>query len=217
MLKKYRKLSKGEFITVGVDTSAGGTDYTCAQFVSRQNNDVPYIYHSKEMTTALTNQLPQVLEDIHGVTGVRPLVAYERNNGGVFEIERLSAMNRLNKYTIYQAPNYGRVDNPDPVKLGWDTNTATRPKMLSDLKDIIDHKVLRIYDKPTVSELLAFVIVQTSSSWKAQAESGAHDDTVMALAIAVQLYLYGKEPTAENILEAGYFGEEGLFTNDGFY
>jgi hypothetical protein len=60
--------------------------------------------------------------------------------------------------------------------------------MLQELKDSVDTRLLSIYDKPTITELFSFIVSQTSSSWKAQAEQGAHDDLVMALSIAWQLY-----------------------------
>ena len=56
------------------------------------------------------------------------------------------------------------------------------------LKEAIDNRLLTIWDKPLINEMFAFIISQTSSSWKAQAEQGAHDDLIMALAIAWQLY-----------------------------
>lgn len=217
MVKKYRKLTKGEFITVGVDTAIGGNDYTSAQFVSKTRNDVPMVYCSRNTTVDLTNQLPSVLEGIYDVTGIKPLVAYERNNGGVFELERLASMNRNGKYSIFEMPTYGSVDNAEPHKIGWDTNTATRQKMLQDLKDIIDHRILEIYDEDTVKEMFSFVIVQGSTTWKAQAEVGAHDDRIMALAIACQLYLYSKAPNIERIIDVSDFPKNDLFDKDGFY
>jgi hypothetical protein len=60
--------------------------------------------------------------------------------------------------------------------------------MLSMLKDAIDNRVIKIYDRPTVNEMFSFVQVRTSSSWRAQAESGAHDDLIMSLAGAWQMY-----------------------------
>lgn len=60
--------------------------------------------------------------------------------------------------------------------------------MLSMLKEAIDNRLITIYDKPTVNEMFSFIVSQTSSSWKAQAEQGAHDDLIMALAGAWQLY-----------------------------
>lgn len=60
--------------------------------------------------------------------------------------------------------------------------------MLGQLKEAVDKRLIGIYDKQTVDELFSFIVSQTSSSWKAQAESGAHDDLVMALAGAWFIY-----------------------------
>lgn len=197
--RQYRNLTEGEHILVFADTSAGAKDYSAVQFISRQKLDVPLVYHSKRMATDMTNSLFPVLEKIYDLTGVKPLVAYERNNGGVFEMERLASLNRANKFDIFKMPTYGKwMDNEDSVKLGWDTNTATRPKMLADLKDALDKQVLTVYDRYTIEELFSFVITKTSSSWKAQAEKGAHDDLVMSLAGAWQMYQYAKEYSGFN-------------------
>jgi hypothetical protein len=135
----------------------------------------------------MTNRLFEVLEKIYDVTGVAPVVAYERNNGGVFELERLASLNRLNKFRIYVAKNVGNLDNATGSKIGWDTNTATRPMMLAEIKEAIDKQLITIYDKATLTEMFSFILAQTSSTVKAQAEKGAHDDLIMSLAIAWQL------------------------------
>jgi hypothetical protein len=147
----------------------------------------------------MTNELYPFLNDIYDQTNQRPVIAYERNNGGVFEMERLASMNRDGKFKVFKMPTVGRTEAPESVRLGWDTNSATRPAMLQQLKDAIDKKVLRIYDKATIEEMFSFVEVKTSSSWKAQAEAGAHDDLIMSLAIAWQLYQMEKpEQTVQN-------------------
>ena len=61
--------------------------------------------------------------------------------------------------------------------------------MLQDLKDAIDNKIPTIHDKPTISELYSFVLVQTNTTVKAQAEHGAHDDLVMSLAGVWQMHI----------------------------
>lgn len=190
MLRRYRSYQPGEFYVVGVDTSWGGTDYCVAQFLSKTNLDVPVVYHSKVLATEMTPLIHAELERIYDETKVRPVVAFERNNGGVAELERLATLNRNSKYIIYQEKKgVGTLDEVEPsTKLGWTTSSASRPTMLQALKECIDNKLLRIYDKPTINEMFAFIVSQTSSSWKAQAEVGAHDDLIMALAIAWQLY-----------------------------
>jgi hypothetical protein len=197
MLKKYRNLDQGEFVVVGVDTAAGGSDYCAAQFISKTHLDVPIVYHEHTLASEMTPVLQGELERIYDITQVQPVVAYERNNGGVFELERLALLNRLGKYKIFSMPQYGGVHNQQPSKIGWDTNTATRPKMLSDLKECIDGHLIKLYDKKTIEEMFSFIVVQTTTTWKAQAEQGSKDDLVMSLAIAWQLY-QSQEPTQTN-------------------
>lgn len=197
MFRHYRSYQPGEFIVVGVDTSWGGTDYCAAQFLSKTSLDVPTVYHSKSLATEMTPQIHNELERIYDETKVKPVVCLERNNGGVAEIERLATLNREGKYRIYvEKKNVGSTDSTeDTVKLGWTTSSATRPVMLSMLKEAIDAQLIRIYDKPTINEMFSFIVSQTSTSWKAQAEQGAHDDLIMALAIAWQLYQTERPPT----------------------
>lgn len=196
MLNQYRKLDRDEFIVVGVDTAAGGTDYCAAQFLSKTRLDVPIVYHQHTLASEMTPTLMTELEYIYDETGVMPVIAYENNNGGIFELERLASLNRKNKYKIFTMPTYGSITNPQSSKLGWNTNTATRPKMLADLKECIDGHLIKIYHKRTIEEMFSFIITQTSTTWKAQAESGGHDDLVMSLAIAWQLYQSEQAPQA---------------------
>lgn len=221
MFRQYRKIESGEQILAGYDLAMGGPDYSAVQFFSKTKLDVPLVYHAQAIATEATNELVPVLEKIHDATGVSPIIAPERNSGGVFEIERMVAMNRLNKYQIYmEQVGIGSIDNPAPKRYGWTTSTATRSKMLEDLKHAIDHQLIRIYDKPTVNEMFAFVIKQTSSAWKAQAETGAHDDLIMALAIAYQLHLDDRlaiKSEAEWSRAIEDLPDENLFGRRGFY
>lgn len=188
--RRYRPYRTGEFFVVFCDTSWGGLDWSAGQFLSKSYLDVPVVYHSKALATEMTPLIHRELEIIHDQTGVQPVVAFERNNGGVAEIERLAALNRQGKYRIYvEKMKTGTTESTqDSTKLGFTTTSATRPTMLSMLKEAIDNKLITIYDKPTINEMFSFIISQTSTSWKAQAEQGAHDDLIMALAGAWQLY-----------------------------
>lgn len=188
MFRQYRPIEAGEAFVIAADTSSGVGDYCAAQFISKTKIDVPLVYHEKTIATNMTNILFPLLERLYEKTNVKPTIAYERNNGGNFEMERLASMNRLGKFEIFKMPTIGRENPPDGVRYGWDTNTATRPAMLGQLKEAIDNKVLRIYDKPTIEEMYSFIVVTTSTARKAQAEAGFFDDLVMSLAIAWQLY-----------------------------
>lgn len=214
MFRRYRQFQPGEFVVVGADTATGLGDYCAAQFLSKSKLDVPVVYHSKSIATDMTPLIHMELEKVYDQTQVTPVVAFERNNGGVFEMERLATLNRNGKYKVFIMPTYGTTENADAKKLGWDTNTATRPKMLQDLKQAIDNQLVRVYDKPTVTEMFSFIVQRTTSSVKAQAEANAHDDLIMSLAIAWQLQQMEEPPPRHDEF---VMVDEGTFDRDGFY
>ena len=198
MFRTYRQLQQNEFVVVAVDTAAGMGDYTAAQYLSHTKLDVPIVFHSKTTTSDFMSQLALSLNKIFDITKVQPVVAIERGNGGAFLIDRLAAINHLQKYKLFEMVKYGAISEGLPTVYGWDTNSVTRPKMLQDLKEVVDKKALAIYDKQTISEMYSFVLTQSNSFTKAQAERGAHDDLVMSLAIAFQMYQICKPPVPLN-------------------
>jgi hypothetical protein len=187
--RRYREYRRGEFIVIFADTASGGSDYCAGQFLSKTYLDIPTVYHTNVTATEMTPAIKDEAEYIFDVTGVKPVVAYERNNGGMFEMDRLNSLNRLQKYRIYTLktidPKGVLVDSG---KFGWDTNSATRPKMLADGKDMIEKHLINIYDRPTVTEMFSFVVVKHNNNWKAEAEVGEHDDLLMALFGVWQMY-----------------------------
>lgn len=186
MFRRYRQYQKGEFIIVACDTSSGGGDYSCAQFLSKTNLDVPTVFHSKLTATEMTPQIALELEKIYKETGVKPVVAYETNNGGIFELQRLATLNRNGDWVMYTQKTLGTTEGMEQTeKYGFSTNSATRPAMLQLLKEAIDNQLITIYDKPTINEMFSFIV---KPNGKAEAEQGAHDDLVMSLAIAWQMY-----------------------------
>lgn len=62
---------------------------------------------------------------------------------------------------------------------GFRTTTKTRKQILQTLKLFIENDKLEINDKDTINELMQFILINN----KYQADEGAHDDTVMSLAI----------------------------------
>lgn len=186
--KQFRPFQRGEFILAGIDPSHGGGDNTAGQFLSHKWLDVPLVYHSPMTITAVTPLLHDELTRISRETGVAPVVAYETNNGGDFEFERLGRLNRYGDYKLYSMKQLDPYMKKliDTGKLGWNTNTATRPKMLQELKDAIEGRLLHLYHRATVDEMFSFIV--NPKTGKAEAEELAHDDLVMALAIAWQLY-----------------------------
>lgn len=195
---EFRKLKPGEFVLIFADTAWGGGDFCAAQFLSKTHIDVPRVFHKKCLASEMTPIIHQQAEEIFDITGVPPVVCYERQNGGIAEIQRIATLNRLGKYSVYRQPSPpGMAKASWTNKLGWDTSSLTRPVMLSMLKECLDNKLLRVYHAPTITEAYSFVEKQTPNGWKPQAESGAHDDLIMSLAGAWQLYQTQQPPEVE--------------------
>jgi hypothetical protein len=187
MFRQFRRIEPGEVFAIGSDLAGGGGDYSVSQFYSITNFDVPLVYSSLKLGSEMISNLFPVLEKIADLTGYKPLIGIERQFGGLFEAERLAALNRKGKFEVFKMPVYGEGVSEEGNKYGWDTNSATRPEMLQNLKTAIDKRVIKVYDKQTIEECYSFIESKTSSGWKAQAERNAHDDHVMSLAIALKI------------------------------
>jgi hypothetical protein len=190
MFKQWRPLNKGEFILVFVDTAGEGSDWNAGQFLSRGSLDIPITLGHEGSIVDVTPKLKDALEWVYDQTGVKPVVCYETNNGGGYELQRLERLNTYQKYTMYHQyqlnPITKKLEKSD--KLGWNTNSATRPVLLQGVEDAVNNHLVTIYNPVTVTQMFSFVKHKTPSGWRAEAESGAFDDEIMSLGGVWQLY-----------------------------
>lgn len=189
MFRQYRKIEKGEFILAGGDCSQGGSDSNACQFYSATKLDVPLVYHARGVASQMTPRIYHVLNKIADVTGVKPVVGFERQMGGASEMDRLNVLNHHMKYKCFLMPVIGseakageRTD-----KLGFDTNPLSRPIIVGGLKEVIDVNGIGIYDQKTVDEISIFIEGPTG---KPEAASGGHDDLVISLGGARWMSLF---------------------------
>lgn len=199
MFRQYRKIEKGEHFVIFGDCAQGGGDYNACQFLSKTKLDVPLVYHAHGVAAQMTTECQPVFEKIYDATGIKPTIAFERQMGGASEMDRLSAMNRLGKYKIFVMKYPGQQEATDSNKLGYDNTSATRATLCSDLQDIIDNRVISVYDEPTIEELRNFIKVYRAGKWQGEAEGKGKrgtngkvigtDDLVISLGGVVQLHL----------------------------
>lgn len=114
-----------------------------------------------------------------------PLFAYERNNvGGLHLDDRV-----MNYPNLYHKRSSDQPDNESiRASVGWHTNSSTRPDMMDALEDWaleLRDNPERFYDTELHEECKTFVWNGSAEKW--EAESGAHDDLVMALAGALTI------------------------------
>lgn len=114
------------------------------------------------------------------------LVGVEVNNHGLSTIQKL----RDTFYTnLYKREKGYDEDFEEPTSnLGWKTDVKTKRLALDDLTIIIREGLNEDVDKVFIEEAFAFV---RDDRGRMGAEKGAHDDTVMAKAIAFQLFHWG--------------------------
>ena len=105
------------------------------------------------------------------------LLAPEVNNHGIATCGRLADNGYPNLYV--------REEKKDGVNYGWETKRKSKIEMINALKHALTSLDVKINSKDTLDELKSFVYLDTRNDMGAQA--GAHDDTVMSLAIAVTL------------------------------
>lgn len=191
MFRQYRIIEKGEFFVVGGDCSQGGEDKNVAQFLSTSKLDVPLVYSSRGVAAQMTPNLITMAERLFDITGVPPCIGLERNMGGSSEMERLRVLNRSQKYSLFVMPVIGDTDDKDTKKLGWDTTTLTRPILTGDLKNSVDVHGITIYDEETIKELFWFIL---NRQGKPEAMKGKHDDHVISLGVALQMYQHAQKP-----------------------
>lgn len=198
MFRQYRNIEKGEFIIIAGDCSQGGADDNFTQFFSKTKLDIPLVYQKKGVAAEMTTAIYPVLNRLFEVTGVKPLVAFERNNGGASEMQRLDVLNREGKYDLYKMITTGTAKTEverTTEKLGWDTNTATRPTMLGDWKVAFDGRLVTIYDQETLDQHKSFIV---NKRGKPEAANNQRDDAVIACAIAWQIHQMSAIPSTSS-------------------
>ncbi len=113
-------------------------------------------------------------------------IGVESNNHG---LTTLKAIQRLDYYNIFFMKSFDKISDKITQKIGWQTNARTKPLMIDKLAEFIREKWIGIKWKLFVDECLTYVIEDNGST---NAQDGCHDDTVMAMAILLQLLLEGK-------------------------
>lgn len=181
MLRLFRDIKQGEFFVVFGDCAQGGSDSNFVQFLSKSSQDFPLVLQARDVAAAMTPILHQTLEWLYDQTKVKPVVALERNNGGASEMDRLQKMNVNQKYILY----YTRKDGLPTDRLGYTTDSVTRPKLIGDWKVAFDTNQFRIYDEETIKQHRTFI---TNKRDRPEAAPNTHDDAVISCAGAYQLY-----------------------------
>ena len=151
---------------IGVDPAGGGAlgDYACAQVIERSSGI--------QCAELLGHFTPRELARRVAALGREygdALIAVERNNHGHAVLAHL--IDGEGCANLYE----------EKGQAGWQTNAATRPRMIEHLAVLLGRNPELFFSRRLLQECRTFVRHADSSSGAA---GGAHDDSVLAMAIA---------------------------------
>ena len=152
---------------IGVDPAGGGSkgDYSCAQVIDRVSGMQCAELQGHFTPTELAAKVVEIARGYN-----EALIAVERNNHGG---EVLSWINMHEGYRNVYSDKKGE---------GWLTNAKSRPSMLTTLHLMLTQEPELFNSTRLLQECKSFV---RHPDGKTSAASGAHDDLVMAMAVAL--------------------------------
>lgn len=106
------------------------------------------------------------------------LVCPEINNHGHTTLNEL----KQHYWNIYRWQYFDRFGKQITDKLGWETNSGTRPLLCDYTAACVNAELLIIHSSELAKEMMSFI---KRSGLGGEADSGCHDDCVMAFMIAV--------------------------------
>lgn len=151
---------------IGADAAGGGTDgdFACAQVIDRKMGLQCAELHGHFPPQELASRVARLAREYNAA-----LIAVERNNHGHAVLAHLTTnLGYSNIYMQGQQP-------------GWLTSVASRPPMIENLAALLSEAPERFSSQRLLTECRTFVRKPDGAP---AAASGAHDDCVMAMAIA---------------------------------
>ena len=167
-----------EKFIIGADVALGvGQDYSAAVVLNKERQVVA-VYRDNRVDPAMFGRDLFYLGRYYN----NALLAVESNSMGISTLQKLKEMKYVNLYYQTQIAN---LTDEDGVRLGFRTTSASKPAIISNLKNWIDNDEVAIWSSDIVSELRDYV---SDDKGKTNASRGSTDDTVMSLAIAAEVY-----------------------------
>ena len=168
----FREPEAGRPYVIGGDTSGEGSDWFVAQVLDNITGEQAAILRHPYDEDTYARQvfcLGKYYNDA--------LVGIEANFS-TYPIKRLEQLGYRNQYVREAEDNFtGAVHQA----FGFRTTALTRPVIIAGLVEAMREGIGLVNDRTTLEEMLTFV---RNDKLRPEAEPGAHDDCVMALAIA---------------------------------
>lgn len=161
-----------EYVLGGDASSGSGTDYGVLKIRSKLTNKVCASFRGKVDTDELEERAYLL-----GNYFNKALIAIENDKFGFAVNQKL-----MKRYgNMFYQETVDEKTKKRRKKYGWETNSKTRPLMLSLMQEEIRQGALNLEDKISMKECLTFI--RNAETGKVEAQSGCNDDTVITHAI----------------------------------
>lgn len=171
----YEMPQKGHPYVIGCDIAEGGHDSSVGQVRNNVSWNQAAMWRGKTDTDLFAKQMYCL-----GIFYNTALIGIETN----FDTHPVKELDRLQypRQYVREVPDTftGQVQK----KYGFQTNTATRPVIISRHVGLVREQIHTFNDVTTLAEMLTFV---RNKVGKPEAMAGKHDDTILADAIALEI------------------------------
>lgn len=206
-IRIYEEPKKGHHYTIGVDTAGDGSDSCVAQCVNNVNMNQAFSLISVNIDE---DELARQVYCL-GMWYHEALIAVE-SNFSTYPIRELERLEYPHQYVRETFDNYNhKVDQ----RFGFRTDTRTRNVIIANLIKLVREDVSFVNDKTTLEEMLTFI--RNDKTFRPEAEQGAHDDTIMALAIACHVRNSGQTELAVEEEDQSFVSEWTYSMYEDFY
>lgn len=178
----YKIPTCGEKYYIGVDCSNGvGKDSSVAIVLDKHGEEVAMFRDNKIKAYAMAEMINEL-----GRYYNKAYLTIETASAGSSVIERLRYVHKYMNMAKWKSfDEFNRVK----WRIGFDTNTKTKGLIINDLVESFDKGGLLLHSEEILEEMKVFEVKDNGSMG---AMSSYHDDTVMALALALSGVKDGK-------------------------
>lgn len=173
--KVWEEPQRGVKYYVGVDSAEGlGQDYSVIDVYNTDAIQVAQFRSNKIQAYDIASICNEV-----GLWYNRALLVVEKASTGGVILDRLR--NMYHYKNLYKHKDYDQKGKM-VKKIGWKTTPKTKPLLINDFAEWFYNDDIFIRSIDTLNEMKTYVYDGSSTN----AESGKHDDTVIASALAIQ-------------------------------
>lgn len=200
-LKIWEMPAPGEEYVIGADAAEGleGGDFSVADVIRMSDMKTVAKFRSQLVDP---DQFAHVLDKL-GRFYNWALLGPEVNNHGLAVVQRLRDLFYSNIYK--REKGMDEVFETPTSKFGWKTTMTTKPLAIDYLAEAIREGLVKDEDIVFIEEAFSYV---RDERGRTNAEDGCHDDTVMAKAIALQLFEWSANNKSELEVIKNYSGKK---------